>query len=385
MEEIRMARYRFDDIAFNITDKRMPTPDDKDLYIGLEHLDTRCLRVSRWGSAVDITGQKLVMRKGDLLFGRRNTYLRRAAIAPHDGLFSAHGMIFRPKTDVITEEFFPYFIVSNYFMDAAIRISVGSLSPTVNWKQLKELEFDIPDIDKQHKYAELFAAIDSTKEAYKHLISSTDKLVKSQFIEMFGDPVENPMGWSTRSLLTLGTCKNGMNFHSNDSGVEINCLGVGDFKDYDVIENTYVLPTVSLNTMPTEEYLLRDADIVFVRSNGNKTMVGRSIVVYPGDNPTTFSGFCIRYRNADASIMVPYLLRVFKTDSVRKRMYGRGANIQNLNQQTLASLNIPIPPMILQEQYVSFVEQADKSKFEAKQALESLDVLYQNIEKQCFC
>ena len=168
-----------------------------------------------------------------------------------------------------------------------------------------------------------------------------------------------------------------MNFHSNDSGVEINCLGVGDFKDYDVIENTYVLPTVSLNTMPTEEYLLRDADIVFVRSNGNKAMVGRSIVVYPGDNPTTFSGFCIRYRNADASIMVPYLLRVLKTDSVRKLMYGRGANIQNLNQQTLASLHIPIPPMILQEQYVSFVEQADKSKFVACQATKYLHSMIQ--------
>ena len=98
---------------------------------------------------------------------------------------------------------------------------------------------------------------------------------------MFGDPVENPMGWSTRSLLTLGTCKNGMNFHSNDSGVEINCLGVGDFKDYDVIENTYVLPTVSLNTMPTEEYLLRDADIVFVRSNGNKAMVEIRVNLVP--------------------------------------------------------------------------------------------------------
>lgn len=178
-----MARYRFEDIAFNITDKRTPTPEDKELYIGLEHLDTRCLRVSRWGSAVDITGQKLIMRKGDVLFGRRNTYLRRAAIAPHDGLFSAHGMIFRPKTDVITEEFFPYFIVSNYFMDAAIRISVGSLSPTVNWKQLKELEFDIPDTDKQHKYAEFFAAIDRAKEAYKQLIVSTDELVKSYLRE----------------------------------------------------------------------------------------------------------------------------------------------------------------------------------------------------------
>jgi type I restriction enzyme S subunit len=179
---------------------------------------------------------------------------------------------------------------------------------------------------------------------------------------MFGDPVDNPKNWKTKSLLTLGSCKNGMNFHSNDSGVEINCLGVGDFKDYDYISRTKELPTVSLNDMPSEDYLLKDGDIVFVRSNGNKTMVGRSVAVYPGDNPTTFSGFCIRYRNEDDSISVPFLLRVLKTDSIRMQMYGRGANIQNLNQQTLASLNIPVPPMDMQERYCYLVQQTDKSK-----------------------
>lgn len=195
---------------------------------------------------------------------------------------------------------------------------------------------------------------------------------KSQFIEMFGDPIENPMGWTTRSLLTMGSCKNGMNFHNSDSGVEINCLGVGDFKDYDVISNTQDLPIVSLNDMPTEDYLLKDNDIVFVRSNGNKTMVGRSVLVYPGDNPTTFSGFCIRYRNEDDSILVPFLLRILKTESLRKQMYGRGANIQNLNQKTLASLNIPIPPMEAQRQFVSFVDQSAKSKLLFYRTLEAI-------------
>ena len=151
--------------------------------------------------------------------------------------------------------------------------------------------------------------------------------------------------------------------------MELNCLGVGDFKDYDIITDAHKLPTVSLNSMPSEDYLLKDGDIVFVRSNGNKTMVGRSVVVYPGNNPTVFSGFCIRYRNLDDSIMVPYLLRVLKSDSMRKQMYGRGANIQNLNQQTLASLNIPIPPITAQKQYVEFVEQTDKSKFSVQIAI----------------
>ena len=105
-----MPKYKFAEIAFNITDKKMPEPGDEDLYIGLEHLDSGSLRVTRWGSDVELVGQKLCMKKGDILFGRRNTYLRRAAIAPHDGIFSAHGMIFRPNTNVMDPDFFPFFI-----------------------------------------------------------------------------------------------------------------------------------------------------------------------------------------------------------------------------------------------------------------------------------
>ena len=160
----------------------------------------------------------------------------------------------------------------------------------------------------------------------------------------------------------MGYCKNGMNFHYDDSGVEINCLGVGDFKDRSVIADTAALPTVSLNEMPPSEYLLQDGDIVFVRSNGNKKMVGRSVVVYPGTVPTTFSGFCIRYRREADSVIMPYLLRVLKAESMRQKMYGRGANIQNLNQQTLASLDIPVPPKEMQEEFSAFVKQVDKSK-----------------------
>ena len=160
----------------------------------------------------------------------------------------------------------------------------------------------------------------------------------------------------------MGNCKNGMNFHYDDCGVEINCLGVGDFKDLSVIDNTAQLPTVSLNEMPSEEYLLKDDDIVFVRSNGNKALVGRSVAVYPGDVITTFSGFCIRYRKYDEAVTIPYLLRVLKTDSIRRKMAGRGANIQNLNQQILGTLIIPVPPIEFQNEFSDFVKQVDKSK-----------------------
>ena len=204
-------------------------------------------------------------------------------------------------------------------------------------------------------------------------IDDLDLLIKARFIEMFGDPIVNEKGWRTKPLLDMGQCKNGMNFHYDDKGIDINCLGVCDFKNFSVINNTKGLPTVSLNEMPSEEYLLKDDDIVFVRSNGNKALVGRSLVVYPGNVPTTFSGFCIRYRNYDNEIIVPYLLRVLKTDSVRMKMAGRGANIQNLNQQILGTLVIPVPPIELQQQFADFVEQVDKSSFDIKKSIIELE------------
>jgi type I restriction enzyme S subunit len=182
-----MARYKFDQIAFNSTDKKKPVDEDKEHYIGLEHLDSGSLKVSRWGSEVAPKGEKLLMKKGDVLFGKRRAYQKKVAIAPFDGIFSAHGMVLRPKTEVIDPDFFPLFIASDYFLDAAIKISVGSLSPTINWRDLKELEFDIPSLPVQRKLAKILWAINDTKGAYEQLIQETDELVKSQFIEMFGD------------------------------------------------------------------------------------------------------------------------------------------------------------------------------------------------------
>lgn len=181
--------------------------------------------------------------------------------------------------------------------------------------------------------------------------------------------MQNSFSWETKPLLEMGYCKNGMNFHAGDSGIEIHCLGVGDFKDYSVIDCTEHLSTISLNEAPPEESMLQDGDIVFVRSNGNKSLVGRCLVVYPRNTPTTYSGFCIRYRLIDSKVNTAYLLYALKTDSMRKKLTGRGANIQNLNRQILATLNIPLPPIELQEQFAAFVRQSDKSKYNASQVM----------------
>ena len=179
-----MAKYKFEDIAINSTAKKKPVEEDKYTYLGLENLDSGTLRVTRFGSEVAPIGEKLIMKKGDVLFGKRRAYQKKVAIAPFDGIFSAHGMVLRPKTDVIDSSFFPLFISSDYFLDAAIKISVGSLSPTINWRDLRVLEFELPTLEKQRKMASVLWPIINTIESYKTLIDKTNELISAAFIEM---------------------------------------------------------------------------------------------------------------------------------------------------------------------------------------------------------
>ena len=282
----------------------------------------------------------------------------------------------------ITTDYLYYYLKSK--KDYVNNIGRGVAQNNINLTTLKNFEIPLIDVGKQLNIVEILEKVERMICLKEKEIDDLDLLIKARFIEMFGDPIVNEKGWRTKPLLDMGQCKNGMNFHYDDKGIDINCLGVCDFKNFSVIDNTKGLPTVSLNEMPSEEYLLKDDDIVFVRSNGNKALVGRSLVVYPGNVPTTFSGFCIRYRNYDNEIIVPYLLRVLKTDSVRMKMAGRGANIQNLNQQILGTLVIPVPPIELQQQFADFVEQVDKSREEVKKSLEKTQQLYDSLMQEYF-
>jgi type I restriction enzyme M protein len=172
LDRSKWQHFKFGEIADCIREPGQPTPQDSATYIGLEHMDTGSLHVRRWGSEADLKGQKLKMRKGDILFAKRNAYLRRVAIAPHDGFFSAHGMILRAKPDKVLPEFLPFLMMSDRFMNRAVEISVGSLSPTINWTTLKLETFDLPPLDQQRRIAEILWAVDALKNCHSASLSA---------------------------------------------------------------------------------------------------------------------------------------------------------------------------------------------------------------------
>ena len=267
----------------------------------------------------------------------------------------------RPNDESVSIDYLYHWLKAQE--NAAKASGRGVAQNNINLTILRSMEIPVPSHEAQDEIVSGFDAILARQDDCQRQLKSFDELVKSRFVEMFGDPVENPFDWEVKPLGELGELKNGVNFKSVDSGIEIRCLGVGDFKDRYQIGDMELISIVSLNGRPNENQILRDGDIVFVRSNGNKQLVGRCLAVFPGDEEVTFSGFCIRFRNESDRLLLDYLLSCLKSDPMRKAMTGRGANIQNLSQKILSGVVIPIPPLALQQEFAAFVQQVDKLEF----------------------
>lgn len=168
-------KWRFDEFAQNISERVEPSQTDMDVYVGLEHIDTDTLHLSRHGHPSDVEGIKLRFYKGDIIFGRRRAYQRKTALATTDGICSAHAMVLRAKEDVVDPSFFPFLFHSKQFIDMAITISVGGLSPTINWKDISKQEFLLPPKSEQKRLAELLWAADEMIEKEK----KTHSLIES--------------------------------------------------------------------------------------------------------------------------------------------------------------------------------------------------------------
>ena len=160
----------FGDIAEPVNDRvDDPATAGVDRYVGLEHLDADSLTIRRWGSTEDVSSTKLRFGPGDIIFGKRRVYQRKLAVADFHGICSAHALVLRAKPEAVLPEFLPYFMQSDYFMEAALKISVGSLSPTINWKTLAQYEFNLPPVGYQKSLTATLSAAAELRDRYKRV------------------------------------------------------------------------------------------------------------------------------------------------------------------------------------------------------------------------
>ena len=362
-------KYKFEDIIFNITEKKKPVEEDKYNYIGLEHLESGNLFISKWGSDTAPEGEKIVMKKGDVLFGKRRAYQKKVAISPIDGIFSAHGMVLRPKEDVICKEFLPFFISSEAFLNEAIRISVGGLSPTINWKDIKELEFDLPSLAEQKVLAEKLWAAYEVKQSYLKMIAATEEMVKAQFIEMLKG--KEPNGKIADLVDTnINSVKKSFNKEDLIEYIDISSVNA---KSRTLNETTQYI----VSSAPSRaQQCVQNGDILVstVRPiNRNVAVVDRDLT-----NLVASTGFCV-LRPKDG--YREYLLSIVTSDRYTEKMcdIASGGLYPAVNNSDVLSYDIFIPDKDFLNRVTQIYRQADKSISELRKSIDAIDKVIKSL------
>ena len=360
-------------------ERKETSKENKGRYpiVGLEHLIPEEITLTAWEENKENSFTK-IFRKGDVLFGRRRAYLKKAVVAPFDGICSGDITVIQALPDKILPELLPFIIQNDALFDFAIGKSAGSLSPRVKWENLKNFRFELPDLKEQSKLASLLWSIDSTKKTYQNLIQKTDELVKSQFMEQFvnGNPYERKRLGNFINQIR-GVSYKPADLHNNLNSLSITLLRANNILSGKV--NHEEVQFVSKDKV-SKEQLICNEDILMCGSSGSLEHVGKAALCSRNEEGETFGTFCKLLRST--GMLIPkYIATYFETDEYRNTIMrlATGSNIKNLKNEHIDNILIPIPPLEHQKQFEDFANQSDKSKFELEQTLSELNATYKRI------
>jgi restriction endonuclease S subunit len=366
MSELQCVK--FGDIAQQITTKVNPKNTSLNTYVGLEHLDSGSLQIKRRGTPQDVIGEKLRVCKGDIIFGKRRVYQRKLAIADFDGICSAHAMVLRPKEDVVDKDFFPFFMQSDLFMERALQISVGSLSPTINWKTLAVQVFTIPLLSDQHRIAiTLWAAEDCIVKG-ERLLAAAERAKQVLMRELFSKGIGHtkfkdvkgfgkvPIEWDLlilQDLIEIFDCKH-LTPQFIEKGFPILrpqniTSGKIDFSEVNFVSE------FDCNIM-NEKHQPKNGDILFSRN------ASYGIAVYVDTNKM----FCIgqdmvimTQKTADTNFVFHFLCSELLIKQISK--FSMGSTFLRINLADIRRLLIPSPPIHEQRQIAGILTRCNET------------------------
>lgn len=350
----------------------MPSESEYDDFVGSNCIDQYDFNVGRTSDAKQVNSAQKLFKKGDYLLVRRSLYgsdfRERAPRATFCGVCSADILTIRENNEVIADGFLIYVLYQKELWNFIVANSTGSLTRRIKWNQLKEFEFDLPPLEEQKVLADKLWAAYRLKEGYKKLLAATDEMVKSQFIEMFGNPVNNSKSWPTKAIMEVAPEQPSKK--QMPGKVWLLNLDMIESNTGKVIEKVYETSDNTLSVQPFDE-----DNVLFskLRPYLNK-------VVVPDEYGLATTELVPLRPNQEElnKVFLSYLLRSQQFVTFANKISG-GTKMPRMPLAELRNFKCILPPMSEQLKFVSIAKQADKSKFELKQCIENIDKVIKSL------
>jgi type I restriction enzyme, S subunit len=340
----------FGEFAESINERVEPSTAAEELYVGLDDLDSGSLQIRRWGKGSDVIGTKLRFRKGDIIFGRRRAYQRKLAVAEMDGICSAHAMVVRARPGVVLPEFLPFLMTSDRFMNRAVEISVGSLSPTINWTTLKHEPFALPQLDQQRRIARILWGVDEVAVKYAEVAEEAQGALEV---------------WIADKLMSIARAQDGTAPQLGDlveirtGKLDSNCaVESGEFPFFTCDTQTLRINTFSFDC---EALLLA----------GNNAVGVYPLKYYNGKFDAYQRTYVITIKDT-SRVTYPYLLSLLRHELDELRRLSVGSATKFLTMRVLQPLRIPLPSAAEQQEIVARIRAFEVARNSAATHTENL-------------
>ena len=381
-----MAHYKISDVAEEVKDRENnPSESKYDRFVGLEHYVSGDVEITHFGSTERLESAMKVFKAGDILIARRNVYLKRASTVSFDGLTSGDSIVLRAKDPTIAR-ILPFVLNTDDFWDYADQYSDGTMSKRLSPKLLLAYEFDLPD-DGLEDFADLLWAANETRNSYRELLRQTDELVKSQFIEMFGDPIENPNGLTSNLLSDVSEIMSGI---TKGRKVKTDKLTHVPYICTANVQNGYLDWTetkyIDATDDEIEKYSLESDDLLMIEG-GDPDKVGRGYLAGPLPENCIYQNHVFRVRIDKTKVYPEFLAAYILLPSIKDYFLScakQTTGIATINKKQLSNMPVMYPDLDAQMRYIEVVRQSDKSKFELKQAIERVTNLMKSLMQQDF-
>ena len=307
---------------------------------------------------------KYALAEGDIVFARTGATTGKSYLirhCPQNSIFASYLIRVRPSKDVDSGYLSRFFQTSSYWRQINLNTS-GTAQGGVNATKLKTLLVPLPPLEEQRRIAAILDKADGVRRKRKEAIRLTEELLKSTFLEMFGDPVTNPKGWEVESLGDLVEFRTGK-LDSNAA-----------------VENgRYPFFTCSRVPFSIDEYAF-DCEALLLA--GNNASADYWVKHYKGKFNAYQRTYILNLKNERISYF--YMQKALDLRLNELKQSSRGTNTKYLTLTILKPIKIQLPNIEVQDKYEAFCRSQETQRGRLTQAFEQSENLFNSLLQRAF-
>ncbi|MEK5759048.1 restriction endonuclease subunit S [Acinetobacter variabilis] len=326
------------------------------------------------------------IQRNDILFCLRGSLGKFAVVRDDEKGALASSLVILRSNEKIHIEYLKHYLASHLCQTEINNYQNGAAQPNLSASDLKKFLIPLPPLEEQRRIASILDKADAIRQKRQQAIGKLDELLQATFIDMFGDPLDNPKKYQMMTLGSISSFENGDRSNNYPSGADVVQEGIPFLSTKNIKGNIFDSSNMQFITQEKFNKLSRGKV-----SNGDILITLRgtlgSTCIYEYEYPQAFINAQMMIIRANQNFMSNRFLHIIlSSEAMQKylKSIGNGAAVQQLTATQLKNISIITPDRNNQEIFIKFYESLQNQKSLLKRALNNADDFFKSLQHRAF-